>query len=195
MIWQIILLIVIFLLIIPIPIKVKLSFNILRLSGEVFVRVLKIFKIKVRVRFRGSYVYVSSKKKTKREKLTSKNYNVVFLMQFIRQLYFRIIFTQLEFMCEVGYYNDALTTALGSGVVDIVSKGLSARILHNKKSAHIFINNEAKYNQDCLNMKLECQVKISLFDVIYTIVNTLWSIKGEQYERNSTRVEQDQEFD
>lgn len=196
MIWQFVLLIIFFLLIIPIPLKFKISFNILKLSGKVFFRVFKIFQFKIRVRFRGAYVYITTKKKTKREKLTSKNYSVVFIMEFLKQIYFRLVLTQLHFSSEVGYYNSAFTSALAGGGIDIISKCVFSRILNDKKSAHIFINNEVKYNQDCLNFNIDCQVKISLFDIIYSIINTLWSLKGEKYEKYSTtRIEQSGEYD
>ena len=194
MIWQIILLIIIFLLIIPIPIKLKLGFNILRLSGEVDIRVLKFINHKVRVRFRGAYVYITSNKKTRREKLTSTNYNVAYIMQLIRQLYFRVELKSLTFLSEEGYYNDAMITALASGVIDIATKCAKGRILHNKKSAHIFVQNEAKYNQDCLNLKIECEAKISLFDVLYSIINAWWSVKGDNYEKSNSTIEQDKGF-
>ncbi|MBQ7797750.1 MAG: hypothetical protein IJ371_01350 [Clostridia bacterium] len=134
------------------------------------------------MRFRGSYVYITRKNKTKREKLSSSNFNIAFVIQLIRQLYFRLILQTLNFVSDVGYYNNAMVTAMGSSVVDIVSKCLYTRILHNKKSAHIFISNEAKYNQDCLNIKIEGQINISLFDVIYSLINVLWSLKGAKYE-------------
>ena len=191
MIWQIILLIIIFLLIIPIPIKFKVVFNILRLSGAVEVAILKFINFKIRVRFRGAYVYITQNNKTRREKLTAKNFNIVFVVQIIRQLYFRTILRDLKFVGDVGYYNDAMVTAMASSAIDIVAKCLSARILHNKKSAHIFISNDTKYNQDCLNLKIEGKVNISIFDVIYSIINTLWNLKGEKYERTSSNIEQD----
>lgn len=182
MIWQIILLIIIFLVIIPIPIKFKLNFNILKLSGEFQLRFINFINYKIRVRFRGQYVYITRNEKARREKLTSSNFNVMFVMQLVRQLYFRIVLNSLHFVSDVGYYNDAFVTAVGTGVVDIVSKSLYAKILHNKKSAHIFIFNEAKYNRDCLNLKIEGNLSISIFDIIYSIINSLWSIKGEKYE-------------
>ena len=194
MIWQLILLIIIFLLIIPIPIKFRLNFNILRLSGEVFIKVFFI-KYKVRVRFRGGYVYIIKNSKARREKLSSKNYNVVFITQFARQLYFRLILQSLRFVSEEGYYNNAMITAIGSSVIDIISKCLYARILHNKKSAHIFIQNEAKYNQDCLNIKVESEIRISLFDLIYSLVNSYFILKGEKYERANSIYEQDKGID
>ena len=194
MIWKIILLIIVFLLIIPIPIKIKLGFNVLRLSGAVNIKILKFIKYNVRVRFRGAYVYVTSKKQTRREKLTSTNYNVAYIMQLMRQLYFRVVLNSLIFVSEEGYYNNAMITAIGSGMIDIITKCLKGRILHNKKSAHIFIQNQPKYNQDCLNLKFECEVKISLFDVIYSIINSLWSIKGDKYEKSNSTIEQDKEF-
>jgi len=194
MIWQIILLIIIFLLIIPIPIKIKLVFNVLRLSGAVNIKILKFIKYNIRVRFRGAYVYITSKNKTRREKLTATNYNIAYIIQLIRQLYFRVILNSLTFISEEGYYNNAMITALGSGMIDIASKCAKGRILHNKKSAHIFIQNQPKYNQDCLNIKLECEAKITLFDILYSIINSLWSMKGEKYEKSNSTIEQDKEF-
>lgn len=190
MIWQIILLIIIFLLIIPIPIKFKVVFNILRLSGAVEIAIFKVIKFKLRVRFRGAYVYITKNNITRREKLTSKNFNIAFVVQFVRQLYFRTILQDLKFEGDVGYYNDAMVTAMASSVIDIISKCLSARILHNKKCAHIFVSNETKYNQDCLNLKIEGKVNIAIFDVIYSIINTLWSLKGESYEKSTSNIEQ-----
>lgn len=194
MIWRLILLIIIFLLIIPIPIKLKLSFNVLRLSGEVNIQISKLISYKARVRFRGAYVYITQNNKTRREKLTASNYNVAYVMQLIRQLYFRVELNTLTFASEEGYYNNAMITALGSGVIDIVSKCAKGRILHNKKSAHIFVQNEAKYNQDCLNFKLECEAKVSTFDMAYSIINSLWSIKGDNYEKSNSTIEQDKGF-
>lgn len=189
MIWQIILLIIVVLLIIPISIKFETKFNILRLSGAVQIQLLGFIKFNVRVRFRGQYVYITTNNKTRREKLSSKNFNVAFVVQMIRQLYFRLTLKYLTFTSESGYYNDAMVTALGGSIIDIVSKCIYARILHNKKSAHILIQNDTKYNQDCLNLKIQGQIYISLFDVIYSLINVLWSLKGEKYETGNSKVE------
>ena len=112
-------------------------------------------------------------------------------MQLIRQLYFRLLLHSLKFTSEEGYYNDAFVTAMGSGLIDVVSKCAYTRILHNKKSAHIFIANEPKYNQDCLKAKIECEITISLFDILYSIINSYLSLKGEDYERTTAQYEQD----
>ncbi|MBQ8522638.1 MAG: hypothetical protein IJ458_03115 [Clostridia bacterium] len=185
MIWQIVLLIVIFLLIIPIPIKFNLKLNVLNLSGAVQIILFRFINFKLRVRFRGAYIYITRNNKTRREKLTSKNFNVAFVIQFVRQIYFRLILQTLNFASDVGYYNDAMVTATSSSLIDIASKCLHARILHNKKSAHIFISNETKYNQDCLNLKIGGQINICIFDIIYSIINTIWSLKGVEYETRS----------
>lgn len=189
MIWQIIFLFIIFLLIIPIPINFKGVFHILRLSGSLHIQVFKIINFKIRVRFRGAYVYITRNNHTTREKLTATNYNVAFVMQLIKQVYFRIHLKQLNFISDIGYYNDALCTAMISSMMDIISKCLYARILHNKKSAHIFISNEPKYNKDCLNIKVESKLYITLFDMLYSLVNTVWSLKGEKYEKSNSNLE------
>ncbi len=188
MIWQILLIFIILLLIIPIPIKFKVLFNILRLSGEIQINIFKFINYKIKVKFRGQYVYITKNNKTYREKLSAKNFNIAFVVQTVRQLYFRLILDRLIFVSENGYYNDAMVTAVGTGVVDVITKCIYAKILHNKKSAHILINNEAKYNKDCLNFKIEGKVNISIFDVIYSIINSLWCLKGAKYEATDSKA-------
>ena len=191
MIWQIVLLIIIILLIIPIPINFNLKFNVLRLSGDVQIQVFKFINYSSHVRFRGQYIYITQNNKTRREKITSKNFNLAFVVQLSKQLYFRLILQYLSFVSIGGYYNDAMVTALGASLIDVVSKCIYAKILHNKKSAHIFIQNEQKYNQDCLHFKVECKLNISIFDILYSVVNSLWSLKGEKYEAGNSQTQQD----
>ena len=195
MIWKIIVILIIFLIIFPIIIKFKIVFNILRFSGEIHIRILKIINFKIKVKLRGGYVYITQNGRTRREKLTSKNYNIAFVLKFINEIYFRTQLAFLKFNSELGYYNDAMVTALGSSVIDVVSKCIYSRILHNKKSAHIFVLNEAKYNQDCLRAELEGQVSISLFDVIYSFISSVLSLKGDKYERTKAEYEQDKGVD
>lgn len=190
MFWKIFILILITIIIVPIPIKVKVSFNVLKLSGEVFVRWLKIFEYKIRVRFRGKYIYITHKSKTRREKFTSKNFSVAFMMQLIKNVYFRLVLAKVYFASQTGYYNNAMTTAIASSLIDIVSKDVCCRILDNKKSAHIFVGNEPRYNEDCLSLKIEGDIKISIFDILYSFVNSLVSLKGVKYERDKAKCEQ-----
>lgn len=170
--------------IIPIPIKVELNFNILRLSGKLFIKIFKIFNFKLSVRFRGAYVYITNKHgKTKREKLSSKNYDVAFVFELIKQLYFRLVFANINFTSQIGYFNSSMVTAISSASLDIISKSILSKIKHNKKSSHIFILNDAKYNQDCCSAKFETDCKICLFDVLYSLICVLWNLKGVKYER------------
>ncbi len=195
MIWQFLLLILVLLLIIPIPIKLKITFNILRLKGEVEGKIFW-FKIKLKFRLRGQYVYITTKKGTKREKITNNNYNLAFVIEIFKQIYYRTHLTQLNFITDIGYYNNALITALSSSIVDILAKCISAKILHNKKSAHIYINNEPKYNEDRCKAHVEIRCFISLFDIIYSFVNTVFNLKGDKYEKQpKSTIEQNQIFD
>ena len=195
MIWKIILLIIIFLLIILIPIKIKINFNILKLSGACELQIFKIIKFKVRVRIRGRYVYITKRGKTRREKLSAKNYNIALILKLINETYFRTELHYLNLTSEIGYCNNAMISAIGCAAVGIVSKCTKARIMHNKKSAHIFVINEPKYNQDCLNITLESKIKISLFDIMFSLVSSLLSLKGDNYEREKAEYEQNQELD
>lgn len=190
MFWKLFVLILVVVIIVPIPIKVSVSFNILKLSGEVSIKLIKFLGYKIRVRFRGKYIYITHKSKTRREKFTNKNFNLALLMEVIKNVYLRLVLTKIYFASQTGYYNNAMVTAITSSLIDIVSKDVCCRILNNKKSAHIFVGNEPKYNEDCFSVKIEGDVKISIFDFLYSFINSLLSLKGVRYERSKAEYEQ-----
>ncbi|MFQ6752216.1 MAG: hypothetical protein ACLRFL_01440, partial [Clostridia bacterium] len=82
-----------------------------------------------------------------------------------------------------GYRLDSCTTATVSGVLDVITLGILAKIKNNKKSAHIFTKIEPKYNDDIFNMRLEQVVRISVFDILYVLVYTIIKTWGEYEKR------------
>lgn len=193
--WYLFFVILIIIITFPIKTKVVVKANILNLSSQLFISVLGIKILKLRVKFKGNYVYITKGKYTYKEKLTASNIDVVFLINFVKLLYFRLHLIELIEESEIGYSNNALTTSLGVASVDIIVKGILARVKNNKKSSHIFIDNYAKYNEDCLNFKLEASICINILDIFYSFVSSKIKSKGVKYERTKQREQQGESID
>lgn len=193
--WYLFFVLLIIILTFPVQTKVVLKANVLNLSAQLFISILGVNLVKLKIKFKGNYVYITKGKYTYKEKLTPSNIDVVFAVNFVKLLYFRLQLLELTEESEIGYQNNAMTTSLGVASVDIITKGILARIKNNKKSSHIFIDNYAKYNQDCLNFKLESSICINILDIIYSWVSSKIKSKGVKYERTKQREQQSESTD
>ncbi len=175
--WYLIFLFVLFLVFIivsyPFLISIEVKFNVLRLKGVFTICLFNKIKLQYKVRVKHGYVYIYHKKKEKRIKLTDQTFDVIFFMNLIKQIYFRQQLLTLDISSNFGYLNDACVSAVGSGYIDVVVKSFLAKLKNNKKSAHIFINVEPKYNQDVCSMRVKTAMRISVWDVLYAVSYTL----------------------
>ena len=57
-----------------------------------------------------------------------------------------------------------------------------------KKSTHIFVFVEPKYNQDIFNFRLNTSVRISIFDVLYSAIFAGYYIRREENEKKSKLI-------
>ena len=147
-------------LIYPFLIKFEIKFNILKLKGAFIITLFNKFKIEFKVRIKHGYIYINHKKKIRKEKLTTKNTKIIFMLTFINQLFFREQILSLDIASNFGYNLDSCVTAVTCGYIDIIAKGMLAKLKNNKKSAHIFVSVEPKYNEDIFNIRISNQVRI-----------------------------------
>ena len=72
-----------------------------------------------------------------------------------------------------GFVLDSMVTATTCGFVDVMSKCVLSKLKNNKKSAHIFVEVNPKYNEDIFNLRLNYEMRMSVVDIIYTFVFTI----------------------
>ena len=159
----------------PFLIRFEIKFNILRLKGVVNLKIL-FFKINFKFRIKNGYIYLYFNKKEIKEKLTNKNINIRFILELIKQTYFRQQLVDLHLTSNFGYCLNSCSTAITAGAIQVASKCLLAKIKNNKKSAHIFVDINPKYNEDIFNFKVQCSVRMSGFDAVYSFVYTITNI-------------------
>lgn len=178
---------------VPFNTRVSLKINALNLASEVCVKIFRFNVIKIKIKIKGDYIYITKKRVTYKEKLISNNVDVIFAIKFVSQMYFRIRLNEIYEAGEYGIKNNAFHTSILCEAVDILSKSVLAKIKNNKKLAHIFVVNSAKYNEDCLNWNLMLDFSVNLIDVAYSFILSKLSAKGVKYERTKQR-EQGEEY-
>ncbi len=166
----------------PFLVQFDVRFNILKLKGIICFKLFGKIKLELKFRIKHGCVYIYFKKKEKKVKLTQKDFNFVFFINLFQQLYFRQHLVRLHVNANFGYMLNSCHTAIICGYIDVLSKMMLSKVKNNKKSAHILIDVEPKYNEDIFNVKFLSVARISVFDLIYTLVYTLINSWGK-YER------------
>ncbi len=175
----------------PFLVKFDVRFNILRLKGIIIFQLFNKIKFEYKIRIKHGYVYINYKNKERKEKISNKNINIIVIIELINQLYFRIQLLTFAVTSNFGYVLDSCVTAVGAGSIDVICKSMLTKIKNNKKSAHIFVIVEPKYNEDIFNVRIENEIRISIFDLIYTLIYTLinvWSVYEKR--KSATRKRQ-----
>ena len=185
--WYLIFLFVIFILLLlivyPFLISVEVKFNLLRLKGVFTLVLLGKFKLQYKLRVKNGYVYIYHNRKEKRFKLTDQSFNVIFFLNLVKQIYFRHQLLFFDMFSTFGYSNDACVTAVGAGYFDVIGKSVFCKVQNNKKSAHIFVNVEPKYNQDICSIRAKSSIRVSIWDMLYSLAYTL-IYSWRSYEKN-----------
>ena len=157
----------------PFLIKLDVRFNILKLKGLASIKIFNKIKLELKFRVKNGYIYIYINNKERKEKLSSKNFNLIFVINLFKQMYFRQQWLNFTFKSNFGFVLDSCVTATGAGYLDVVSKSVLSKIKNNKKSAHIFVDVEPKYNQDICNLRIVNEMRMSVLDIIYSIVYTI----------------------
>lgn len=157
----------------PFLIKFEIKCNVLKLKGGISIKFFNKIKFEFKFRVKNGYIYLYFNNKEKKEKIDKKNINIVFILNLINQLYFRHQLLNCSLTSNFGYVLDSMVTASVSGVIDVISKCVFAKVKNNKKTAHIFIDVNPKYNEDIFNIRLDYEMRMSVVDIVYTFVFTI----------------------
>lgn len=170
-------------LIYPFLIKFDIKFNILKLKGTILIKIFNKIKIEFKVRIKNGYIYINHKTKERKEKISNKNKKLMFVLSLVNQLFFREQFLNLDFISNFGYNLDARVTAVTCGYIDVLTKCMLTKLKNNKKSSHIFVSVEPQYNRDIFNLRVTNTIRISIFDIVYSLIYTKY-ILWREYEKD-----------
>ena len=157
----------------PFLIKFEIKCNVLKLKGGISVKFFNKIKLEFKFRVKNGYIYLYFNNKERKEKIDKKNFNIVFITNLINQLYFRHQLLNCNLISNFGFVLDSMVTATTCGFIDVMSKCVLSKVKNNKKSAHIFVEVNPKYNEDIFNLRLVYEMRMSVVDIVYTLVFTI----------------------
>ncbi len=157
----------------PFLIRFEIKLNLLKLKGGISVKFFNKIKLEFKFRVKNGYIYIYFNNKERKEKIDKKNINIVFISHLTKQLYFRHQLLNCDIVSNFGFMLDSMVTATTCGFIDVLSKCVLCKVKNNKKLAHIFIEVNPKYNDDVFNVRFSYEIRMSVFDIIYTIVMTI----------------------
>ena len=156
----------------PFLIKFEIKCNILKLKGVFLIKLFNKIKFDFKFRVKHGYIYIYFKNKEIKEKISDKNINIIFILNLIKQIYFRHQLLNCNLISNFGFVLDSMVTATTCGFIDVFSKCVLSKVKNNKKLAHIFVDVQPKYNEDIFNFRLAYEMRMSVFDILYTLIYT-----------------------
>ena len=134
--WYLFFVILIIILSVPLTIQAKISFNVMNMAGEFSIKIWFIKLTKVKVKIKKNYIYITKKGITYKEKLAPNNIDIVFVLNLLKGLYFRSMLINFSEKAEIGYKNNAMTTAFACASLDLAFKGKSL-FLEERKAPNV----------------------------------------------------------
>ena len=154
----------------PFLIKFEIKCNVLKLKGGFSIKFFDKIKLEFKFRVKNGYIYVYFRNKEIKEKISDKNINIIFIINLIKSIYFRHQLLNCNLTSNFGFVLNSMVTATGCGIIDVISKGILSKVKNNKKSAHIFVEVNPKYNEDIFNLRFNYEMRMSVVDIIFSFV-------------------------
>lgn len=163
---------IIIIILLPVFIKVRSNYNLFENNGSVafFIFEIKIISLKFSIDKFGIKIYKN--KKIKNEKIDFGGEEAVFVSDFIKQLKDKTHLKTLKVFYNIGF-KDAFDTAMFCGFVNLLIELIFTRIKSIKPTATLFLGDNIAYNQNVFQLVCNFKISISLFDIVYSFLNSV----------------------
>lgn len=174
---------VIILLLLPIIFEVRLSYNFLSNSGVLCVYVFKIKLIYFFFEISDRQIKLKNQKQTSQKQLDFDSPEIALYEEFVSQIKDKTRLKFLELYYNIGL-GDAFLTSIVCGMIDVLALIFFTGIKNKKPTASLGVYDTVSYNKKEAEVAVDLSVSISLFDVVYSFVNSVMLSKKKAAELN-----------
>ena len=174
-----------FIVLVIVYMQIKVNVEVNALAGYVLL-VISLFNIKIikiKLVYNNNKIYYFLNKKEKEINIQLSVGQVYFINQFVANIKDKTMLKYLDVNAKIGTM-DAYSTAMQCGTMIALSKTLFAYLKTKKYTATLSTFIEPKFNQNIFLIKIDLCVKITLYDLLYSLIVSLVSLKRRAYERN-----------
>ncbi len=162
----------ILLLLLPIFLGLKVSYNILENSGAFC---LYVFKIKIKYflfEIHGRQIKLKNEKQTTEKDIEFNSPEIALLENFGKELKSKARLKFFEIYYHIGL-DDAYLTSMVCGYINIILLILFTKIKDNRPTASLGVYDNISYNAKRFEVASNICISLSLFDVVYSFLNSL----------------------
>lgn len=175
-------------LIFPLNISLKLCLDIHKKKGYVSIFLWKLRIILIKVVMRDDKLFIITKKKKKEIELSLSFKQIYFIDYIVENLKDKTRVKKLSINSRIGT-KDAYSTAMLCGYVVSIFKWFFAYLKNQKPTASMQINVMPAYNRPVFVICMYLNLTTTLFDLIYSLIISLFSLRSKVYERAKRKSE------
>lgn len=183
--------VIILILFFPIKIEGKVSFNALDFSGALGIFFYKIKLTHQQFWLKGKKIIIKKYDEIETKEIDFESEEIIFLEEFTKQLKDKTRLKELSVYYNLGF-EDAMLSALLAGHINMILTLLYTGIKNKRPTASLSINDTVSYNRKVCQFAIKMVVTISLFDVLYSLLNSvvLSKKKHEKLKQQKERLEE-----
>lgn len=162
----------ILLLLVPIFLEVRVSFNALDNSGAFCIYLSKIKLKYFLFEFVGKTLRLKDEKQITEKDIDFSSPEIALLEEFSKQLKQKARLKFLEVYYHIGL-DDAFVTSMLCGVINVSALIFFTSLKNARPTASLSIYDNVSYNKKVVELAANLSVSLSLFDVVYSFLNSL----------------------
>ena len=174
----------IIILFIPLNFRIKGVLNIQ--SGWLLISIF-LWKIKIiflRLLIKDKTIYITTKKKKKEIQISLSQKQIYFVEQLIENLKNKVQPRKISIYSKIGTFN-AAQTALICGSIVAIFKSLFCFVKNKKPTCSMSIHTAPCFNKKVFLICVYSGLTITLFDLIFSLIISLFSLRRMEYERRN----------
>lgn len=163
---------VIILLMLPIILEVRFSYNLFENKGTICIY---LFKIKLQYflfEICDNQIKIQDQKQTSEKQIDFDSPELAFYEEFVAQIKDKTRLKFLELYYNIGL-DDAFLTSMVCGLINVCALILFTGMKNKKPTASLGVYDIVSYNKKVVEFAIDLSVSISLFDVVYSFINSV----------------------
>ena len=180
MVLKIIFAILIFILFFPLRINFLFYINLLKNRGALAVQIWG-FSI-MQDKFKISDGQVTTRNRRNKEKkidLSKEDKSVIFLNAFVQAVIKKIILNDTYVGVDIGKKDDAMATAVLSGLSLVIIDMLFAQVFTRKAGSTHAVDSEPLFTTNKLSLCMQSTMYITVFDILFSAFRAYWILKRQ----------------
>ena len=173
----------------PIKLEVRVSFNVLEFSGALGAFLYNKKLMHQQFWIKGKKIITKKEDEIETKELDLESKEVIFLETFTGQIKDKTRLKEISILYNLGA-KDAFASALMAGYVNFAINLLFTNIKNQKPTASLSLNDTVSFNREICQFVAKLIMTISLFDILYSFINTIIlskrkhsSLKGKENEK------------